>query len=86
MLEWKPSKAKYAGGSDAYLGRIRVGWAGYSATGSKSDVEKYAGSVSLPGVRVEGKFMTEDDAKRGVEEVAAIWVRNSGLAQPKKLP
>lgn len=79
MIEWKPSKAKYMSGNDAYLGKIRVGWAGYSATGSKNDAEKYAGSVLLPGVKVEGKFMTDEDAQRRVEQVVSEWVRASGL-------
>lgn len=85
MITWKPSKAKYMSGNDAYLGKIRVGWAGYTATGSKSDVEKYAGSVMLPGVKVEGKFMTDEDAQRRVEEVVGVWVRASGLAYLKPI-
>ena len=85
MIEWKPTTAQYTTGKDAYLGRIRVGWAGYSSMRSKGDPEKYAGSILLPGVKVDGKFMTEEDAMKRVAEVVALWVRASGLNPPKPL-
>jgi hypothetical protein len=83
LVEWKKSTAKYTGGMDAYMGRVRVGWAGWSATGSKIDVSKYAASVLLPGVKIEGKFMTEDEAKAKVEKVVAFWVNAASLSKSK---
>lgn len=83
-MEWKVAEGRHASGRDLFLGKIRVGWAGYSATGSKTDPDKYAASSTLPGLKpISGRFMTQEEAERRVEAYVRSWISYSGLTPPQ---
>lgn len=88
-MEWKVAEGGHAGGRDLYLGKIRVGWAGYSATSSKGDPAKYAASSLLPGLKpISGRFMTQEEAEARVEAFVRTWVSYAliPITQPSSTP
>lgn len=80
-MNWIKQTGKYASGEELTLGKVKVGWAGYSAMVSKSDTNKYAASVTLPGLSpITDRYSTQEAAKARVEHTVGVWLAAAGLA------
>lgn len=72
--KWEKQTAKYASGENYRVGKVVVGSAGYSATVSKSEPNKYECHCLLPGIKQAGeKYATLDEAKARLERMVSTW-------------
>lgn len=79
-LQWKKTPGRYAYGDDLYLGRWKVGSAGYDGTQSKGSPEKYFAQSRLPGLKAHlGNFDTLEGAKTKVEYATQMWIEGAKL-------
>lgn len=78
MSRWVDDKARFGHGENFYMGRYKVGHAGYNLSRTKSDPDTttYRATSYMPGIKDQlGTFATMTEAKQRVEDVAAQWYR-----------
>lgn len=74
---WKSDNGRYGHGEYLYVGKWRMGWAGYNLSRRKSDPDTtaYRATSSMPGlVEMLGTYATVAEAKARVEAVAKKWL------------
>lgn len=72
--------AKYVSGENAYLGKVRVGSIHYNGI-DRDKTLRYVANTTLPTISglpfsTIGKFPTEDEARKKVEETVEQWLAN----------
>lgn len=71
--KWVKDTRKYSFGEIYKIGRIPVGSAFFHG-GSKGDADKYAVSLSLPGIKTPtDRYTNLEDAKARVERAVEVW-------------
>ena len=75
---WKRDTHQYASGESLFVGRIKVGWAGYDGNRSRNDTKKYKARIDLPSIKLADETVyheTAEDAKARVERALDTWIK-----------
>lgn len=81
-IDYLESPGRFAQGDDAYLGKWRIGWVGWDASGRRDDPKKYKVTCALPGIKdYLGNFATPVEARARLEAATVAWIEGAGLIE-----